>query len=189
MRAHHDRRAACPPAADAVVKYEIVGVVEGDGTPGSAASPSRRPPKLRGSNVRAAGEEARAGEARSCDAGEVHHRRRRGLSGRLRRDRRCPPTRRPRVAIIAIGQRARAAHPRCPAPGKIRNSNGYAHGRRPPARRAPRPAMLPIVEDSLRGLEASRWLEAVREYDLVVTSGRRVRWRLRLHQALRRADR
>ena len=50
---------ACLPAdADAVVKYEIVGVVKGDGKPGSVVSFSA-PTKV-GSNIRAAGEEAHA---------------------------------------------------------------------------------------------------------------------------------
>ena len=52
---------ACLPAdADAVVKYEIVGVEEGDGKTGSLVS-FTAPAKV-GANVRAAGEEARAGE-------------------------------------------------------------------------------------------------------------------------------
>ena len=60
--------APLPEAADSVVKYEIVGVVEGDGKPGSLVS-FAEPTKL-GSNVRAAGEEARAGEVIVRD-GEV----------------------------------------------------------------------------------------------------------------------
>ena len=60
---------ACLPAdADAVVKYEIVGVVEGDGKPGSVVSFSA-PTKV-GSNIRAAGEEAHAGDV-VVEAGDV----------------------------------------------------------------------------------------------------------------------
>ncbi|MCI7504995.1 MAG: molybdopterin molybdenumtransferase MoeA, partial [Coriobacteriaceae bacterium] len=52
--------AAVPEEADAVVKYEIVGVEEGDGKAGSLVS-FTVPAKLR-ANIREAGEEAKAGE-------------------------------------------------------------------------------------------------------------------------------
>ena len=52
--------APVPDAADAVVKYEIVGVVSGDGRPGSRVS-FTAPTKLR-NNIREAVEEAHAGE-------------------------------------------------------------------------------------------------------------------------------
>ena len=97
---------ACLPAdADAVVKYEIVGVVEGDGKPGSVVSfcgPDesglQHPRRRRGSPC---GGRGRGG-------GRCAHRRRRRLSGRLRRagGARLPPTARGRHCH---GQRARAA--------------------------------------------------------------------------------
>ncbi len=52
--------APLPDDADSVVKYEIVAVVEGDGKPGSTVAFAA--PTAEGSNVRPAGEEARAGE-------------------------------------------------------------------------------------------------------------------------------
>lgn len=56
-----------------------------------------------------------------------------------------------------------------PTAGKIRNSNGYALAAAARAAGA-LPTMLPIVEDSLEALKVAV-LEAVREYDFVVTSG------------------
>ena len=156
---------ACLPAdADAVVKYEIVRNVEGDGRPGSRVA-FEAPAKLRG-NVREAGEEARAGEA-VVRAGEVINAAGVGfLAG-------CgvtevPTPRRPRVAIISIGSEL-VPPTQVPAAGKIRNSNGYALAAAARAAGA-LPTMLPIVEDSLEALKVAV-LEAVREYDFVVTSG------------------
>ena len=91
--------APLPDAADAVVKYEIVDVVSGDGMPGSRVA-FTAPTKVR-SNVREAGEEAKAGEV-IVKAGEVVGTAGVGfLAG-------CgvvemPTYLRPRVAIISIG--------------------------------------------------------------------------------------
>ena len=52
--------APLPTDADAVVKYEVVDAVSGDGKPGSRVA-FRAPADVR-ANVREAGEEARAGE-------------------------------------------------------------------------------------------------------------------------------
>ncbi|WP_294361821.1 gephyrin-like molybdotransferase Glp [uncultured Senegalimassilia sp.] len=156
--------APLPAAADAVVKYEIVRNVEGDGRPGSRVA-FEAPAKLRG-NVREAGEEARAGEA-VVRAGEVINAAGVGfLAG-------CgvtevPTPRRPRVAIISIGSEL-VPPTQVPTAGKIRNSNGYALAAAARAAGA-LPTMLPIVEDSLEALKVAV-LEAVREYDFVVTSG------------------
>ena len=60
--------APLPEAADSVVKYEIVSVVSGDGKPGSRVA-FDAPTKL-GSNVRQAGEEAKAGEV-VVSSGEI----------------------------------------------------------------------------------------------------------------------
>ena len=174
--------APLPAAADAVVKYEIVRNVEGDGRPGSRVA-FEAPAKLRG-NVREAGEEARAGEA-VVRAGEVINAAGVGfLAG-------CgvtevPTPRRPRVAIISIGSEL-VPPTQVPAAGKIRNSNGYALAAAARAAGA-LPTMLPIVEDSLRGLEG-RGARSGARVRLRGHERRRVRWRLRLHQALRRADR
>ena len=156
--------APLPSDADSVVKYEIVGVVEGDGKPGSLVS-FAEPTKL-GSNVRAAGEEARAGEAIIRD-GEVVNAAGVGfLAG-------CgitelPVYRRPRIAIISIGSEL-VPPTEVPTPGKIRNSNSFALAAA--ARQAGAlPTILPIVKDSQEAL-AEEVLRAVRDYDFVLTSG------------------
>lgn len=156
--------APVPDDADAVVKYEIVDVVDGDGKPGSRVA-FTAPVKER-NNVREAGEEAKAGEV-VVEAGEVIGSAGVGfLAG-------CgvvevPTHRRPRVAIISIGSEL-VPPTQVPAAGKIRNSNGYALAAAARAAGA-LPTMLPIVEDSLEALKVAV-LEAVREYDFVVTSG------------------
>lgn len=156
--------APTPSWADAVVKYEIVENVEGNGRLGSLVSFAS--PAAPGSNIRAAGEEARAGEIvitngetisaagagflASCGAIEIS------------------VYRRPRIAIIAIGSEL-IEPPAIPGPGKIRNSNSYAMAAC--AREAGAiPVMLPIVEDSLESL-ARVINEATREYDFVITTG------------------
>ncbi len=156
--------APLPDAADSVVKYEIVGVVEGDGKPGSLVS-FAEPTKL-GSNVRAAGEEARAGEVIVRD-GEVVNAAGVGfLAG-------CgitelPVYRRPRIAVISIGSEL-VPPTQVPTPGKIRNSNSYALAAA--ARQAGAvPTILPIVADSQEAL-AEEILLAVHDYDFVLTSG------------------
>lgn len=156
--------AAVPAAADSVVKYEIVGVVSGDGRPGSRVSFAA--PTDQGSNVRPAGEEARAGEV-IVHAGEVISTAGVGfLAG-------CGATevvtyRRPTIAIISIGSEL-VPPTEVPTPGKIRNSNGYALAACARAAGA-LPTNLPIVEDSLEALEAAV-SQAAAEYDFVVTSG------------------
>ena len=156
--------APLPADADAVVKYEVVDAVSGDGKPGSRVA-FRAPADVR-ANVREAGEEARAGEVvvgrgevvgtagvgflASCGITEV------------------PTYRRPRVAVIAIGSEL-VAPTEVPAPGKIRNSNIYALASCEHAAGAV-PAVLPIVEDTHEALAAAVRDAAV-SYDFVVTSG------------------
>ena len=156
--------APLPTDADAVVKYEVVDAVSGDGKPGSRVA-FRAPADVR-ANVREAGEEARAGEVvvgrgevvgtagvgflASCGITEV------------------PTYRRPRVAVIAIGSEL-VAPTEVPAPGKIRNSNSYALAACAQAAGAV-PAVLPIVEDTHEALAAAV-RDAAASYDFVVTSG------------------
>ena len=156
--------APLPADADAVVKYEVVDAVSGDGKPGSRVA-FRAPADAR-ANVREAGEEARAGEVvvgrgevvgaagvgflASCGITEV------------------PTYRRPRVAVIAIGSEL-VAPTEVPAPGKIRTSNSYALAACAQAAGAV-PAVLPIVEDTHEALAAAVRDAAV-SYDFVVTSG------------------
>lgn len=156
---------ACLPAdADAVVKYEIVGVVEGDGRPGSVVS-FAAPTKV-GSNIRAAGEEARAGEV-VLEAGSVLSAAGVGFlagCGVLE----VPVYARPRVAIIATGSEL-VPPTQVPGPGKIRNSNSFAMAAC--AREAGAEAvMLPIVEDTFEALRAVV-AAAAAEFDFVVTTG------------------
>lgn len=156
--------AALPTDADSVVKYEIVGVVGGDGLPGSVVSFTA--PTALNSNVRAAGEEAKAGEVvvrqgevincagvgflASCGIVEV------------------PVYRRPRVAVIAIGSEL-VDPTEVPCPGKIRNSNSYALAASARAAGA-EVSILPIVKDDLETLKAEV-LNATHTYDFIVTSG------------------
>ncbi|HIW76783.1 MULTISPECIES: molybdopterin molybdotransferase MoeA [Gordonibacter] len=156
--------APLPDDADAVVKYEIVDVVDGDGKPGSRVA-FRAPAKER-ANVREAGEEAKAGET-VVEKGEVIGSAGVGfLAG-------CgvvevPTHRRPRVAIISIGSEL-VDPTEVPTPGKIRNSNSYALAACAQAAGA-EPVILPIVEDTMEALAAAV-SAAVDEYDFVVTSG------------------
>ena len=150
--------------ADAVVKYEIVAVVEGDGHAGSLVS-FAAPTKV-GSNVRPAGEEARAGEV-VVRAGEVVGAAGVGFlagCGVLE----VPVRRRPRVAIIATGSEL-VSPAEVPGPGKIRNSNSYAMAACA-SRAGAVPHILPIVEDTYEALRAAV-AAATEEYDFVVTTG------------------
>ena len=156
--------APMPDDADSVVKYEIVDVVTGDGKPGSRVAFSA-PTAVR-SNVREAGEEAKAGET-VVSKGEVIGSAGVGfLAG-------CgivevPTHRRPRVAVISIG--SELVDPTVvPTPGKIRNSNSYALAACAQAAGAV-PVILPIVEDTKEALAAAV-SAAADAYDFVVTSG------------------
>ena len=156
--------APLPADADAVVKYEVVDAVSGDGKPGSRVA-FRAPADAR-ANVREAGEEARAGEV-VVGRGEVV-----GAAG-VGFLASCgitemPTYRRPRVAVIAIGSEL-VAPTEVPAPGKIRNSNSYALAACAQAAGAV-PVVLPIVEDTHEALAAAV-RDAAASYDFVVTSG------------------
>ncbi|WP_041690769.1 gephyrin-like molybdotransferase Glp [Eggerthella sp. YY7918] len=156
--------APLPDAVDSVVKYEIVDVVEGDGKPGSRVA-FTAPTKVH-SNVRDAGEEAKADET-IVHRGEVINPAGVGfLAG-------CgavvvPVYRRPRIAIISIGSEL-VDPSEVPTPGKIRNSNSYALAASARAAGA-LPTILPIVEDTHEALSATI-KNAVAAFDFVVTSG------------------
>lgn len=156
--------AALPGDADAVVKYEIVDTVEGDGKTGSRVRFTHAP-KLR-DNIREAGEEARAGET-VIEAGEVISAAGVGFlagCGALR----IAVHRRPRVAIIPIGSEL-VEPPAVPEPGRIRNSNGYAIAAC--VREAGGIAdMQPIMPDDFDALaDAIEALSAT--HDFVITTG------------------
>lgn len=156
--------APLPDAVDAVVKYEIVDVVRGDGKLGSRVA-FTAPTKAR-NNVREAGEEAKAGEI-VVGKGEVIGSAGVGfLAG-------CgivevPTHRGPRVAIISIGSEL-VDPTEVPSLGKIRNSNSYALAACAQSAGAV-PTILPIVEDTQEALTAAVQA-AANEYDFVVTSG------------------
>ena len=156
--------APLPDAADAVVKYEIVDVVSGDGRKGSRVA-FTSPTKV-GDQIRQAGEEAHAGEV-IVHAGEVIRSAGVGfLAG-------CGVTRaktyrRPTVAIIATGSEL-VEPTEVPTQGKIRNSNSYALAACA-ADAGAIPTVLPISADDFEGLRAEV-LAATADYDFVVTSG------------------
>ena len=156
--------APLPESADAVVKYEIVDVISGDGRLGSRMS-FTAPAKV-GSNIRAAGEEAKAGEVivrkgeviRSAGVGFLTGC---GVT-------RCKTYRRPKVAIIATGSEL-VDPSEIPTEGKIRNSNSYALAACAIDAGAI-PTVLPISADDFDGLRVEV-LAAAADYDFVVTSG------------------
>ncbi|MCI2241373.1 molybdopterin molybdotransferase MoeA [Adlercreutzia faecimuris] len=156
--------APLPDDADSVVKYEIVAVVEGDGKPGSTVAFAA--PTAEGSNVRPAGEEARAGEV-VVERGEVIGAAGVGFlasCGVLE----VPAYRRPRVAIIATGSEL-VPPDQVPGPGQIRNSNSYAMAACAQEAGAV-PVVLPIVADTFEALRDA--VDAAsRAYDFVVTTG------------------
>ena len=156
--------APLPDAADSVVKYEIVDVVEGDGREGSRVAFTA--PAGVGDNIRAAGEEAHAGEV-IVHTGEVVHSAGVGFLAGCGVTR-CKTYRRPRVAIIATGSEL-VEPTEVPTQGKIRNSNSYALAACAIDAGAI-PTVLPISPDDFDGLSAEV-LAATEEYDFVITSG------------------
>lgn len=156
--------AQLPDDADAVVKYEIVGVESGNGREGSVVS-FTAPAAVR-SNIREAGEEARANEV-IVETGEVIGSAGVGfLTG-------CgvmevETYRRPCVAIIATGSEL-VDPTEVPTAGKIRNSNSYAMAACAQQAGAV-PTVLPIVRDTYEDLAAAV-KSAAAEYDFVVTTG------------------
>ena len=156
--------APLPDCADSVVKYEIVGVESGDGKTGSTVS-FTAPSKV-GANVRAAGEEARAGEV-VVRAGEVVN------SGGIGFLASCGVTevetyRRPRVAVMATGSEL-VEPSEVPGPGQIRNSNASSLAACV-VEAGGVPEMLPIVRDAYDEL-ADAVSSAVQSYDCVLTTG------------------
>ncbi|MBQ9043307.1 MAG: molybdopterin molybdotransferase MoeA [Eggerthellaceae bacterium] len=156
--------APLPETADAVVKYEIVDVVTGDGRKGSRVAFTK--PTGVGDNIRSAGEEAKAGEV-IVRTGEVVHSAGVGFLAGCGVTR-CKTYRRPRVAIIATGSEL-VDPTEVPTKGKIRNSNSYALAACAIDAGAV-PTVLPIAADDFDGLRAEV-VAAAAKYDFVVTSG------------------
>lgn len=156
--------APVPDGADAVVKYEIVDYLDGDGRQGSAVSFSQ--PAVPFENIRAKGEEIAQGEV-AIRAGEVVSAAGVGFLAS------CgvtavPVYRRPRVAIIPIG--SELLTPEEPfRPGCIRDSNSYAMAACV-AQAGGIPAQLMIVPDKEECLARSIKL-AAEDYDFIITTG------------------
>ncbi len=156
--------AALPAAADAMVKYEIVGIVSGDGRVGSRVSFTA--PTTVGNCIRKAGEEAQAGQV-VVGKGEVINTAGIGFlasCGIVQ----VPTYRRPRVAIISTGSELVDPSEK-PGRGQIRNSNSYAIAAQAIAAGA-EPTVLPICKDTYEDLKAAV-LSACADYDFVVTTG------------------
>ena len=156
--------APLPEAADTVVKYEIVDIVAGDGREGSVVAFTA--PAKPGGNVRAAGEEAQAGEV-IVRTGEVIHSAGIGFLASCGVTR-ARTYRRPRVAIIATGSEL-VEPTEIPTHGHIRNSNSYALAASALDAGAI-PTILPIAIDDFETLR-ERVLAATKDYDFIVTSG------------------
>lgn len=156
--------APVPEGADAVVKYEIVEVLDGDGNEGSHVRFSA-PAKV-GENIRAAGLEAHAGEA-VLRAGEVVAPAGAGLlasagyaSVRVHAA--------PRVGIISLGTELVAPGER-PGRGQIRDSNSSALMAEALDAGA-KPVFYGIAPDDEAAI-AELVHRAVSECDFVITSG------------------
>lgn len=156
---------ACLPAdADAVVKYENADYMGGDGAAGTEVAFDA--PVGVGENVRAAGEEAKAGEV-IVRPGEVVSCAGVGYlasCGALQIDTYA----RPRVAVMATGSEL-VPPSEVPGPGHIRESNAYAIAACIRAAGADA-AMLPIVKDDYDEL-ARAVKSAASEFDFVITTG------------------
>lgn len=156
--------APVPVEADAVVKYEIVDYLGGDGLPGNEVSFSAPAPA--GDNIRAKAEEIAAGEV-AIHVGEVISAAGVGFlasCGVLQ----VPVHRRPRVAVIAIG--SELLSPDEPLrPGCIRDSNSYAMAACV-AQAGGIPVRWPVVADD-EDVLADAVRRAAVECDFVVTTG------------------
>jgi molybdopterin molybdotransferase len=151
-----------PEGADAVVKIEDV-TFTGDGGVGERVRISAPATKT---NVRKAGEEAKAGDV-VVKAGEVIRAATAGLlasTGNVE----IPVYARPKVGIISIGTEL-VTPPEMPAPGKIRDANSYVLASYALDLDC-EIEIYPIVEDSA---DAIRRLfeQAISECDFVVSSG------------------
>lgn len=151
-----------PKGADAVVKIEDV-TFSGDGGIGERVRISSPVSKT---NVRKAGEEAKAGDV-VLKAGEEIHAATLGLlasTGNVK----IPVFSRPKVGIISIGTEL-IVPPEVPEPGKIRDSNAYVLAGY--AREIGCDVKIfPIVEDEPNAIRAC-FEGAISECDFVVSSG------------------
>lgn len=156
--------APVPAGVNAVVKYEIVDYLEGDGHKGSMVAFFQ--PAKEGDNIRLKGEEIAEGEV-AVSAGEVITAAGVGFLASCGITQ-VPVYRRPRVAVIPIGSELRSpAEPL--AEGCIRDSNSYAMAACV-AQVGGVPARLPIVPDDEQYLARTVKL-AAQDYDFIITTG------------------
>ena len=156
--------APIPDGADAVVKYEIVGIEEGDGGPGSRVSFTH--PAKQNENIRGAGEEFKEGDV-VLEIGSVVNPYAMGLvasAGYVN----VEVFKKPVVGIISIGSELVSA-PMKPSLGKIRDCNqlclaGLSQDAGAEVR------LYGIVDDDPDAIEAKLRL-ALDECDLVVSAG------------------
>lgn len=156
--------APTPADVDAVVKYEIVDYLEGDGREGSVVAFSQ--PASEGENIRSKGEEIAQGEV-AIHAGELVSAAGVGFLAS------CgittvPVYRKPRVAVIPIG--SELVSPDQPLrPGCIRDSNSYAMAACV-AQAGGIPVVHAVVPDDEAQL-ASAIKELSESCDFIVTTG------------------
>ena len=150
--------APVPEGADAVVKYEIVDVLDGDGNEGSRVRFSA-PAKV-GENVRSAAEEAHAGDI-VMRVGEVVAPAGAGLLA-------SAGYAAPRVGIISLGTEL-VTPSKVPARGQIRDSNSSALMAEALDAGA-EPVFYGIAPDDEQAI-AELVHRAVQECDFVITSG------------------
>ena len=156
--------APMPEGADAVVKYEVVEVLDGDGNEGSRAV--FRAPAPVGDNVREAGLEAHAGEA-VMHAGEVVTAAGAGLLASAG----CSEVfvrRAPRVGVISLGTEI-VPPDAVPQRGQIRDANASALMASVLAAGA-EPQFFGIAPDDEQAI-CALVLEAAASCDFVITSG------------------
>ena len=156
--------ALVPSGADAVVKYEVVEVQDGDGNEGSRVV--FRSPVKPGENVRAAGLEAKRGDVVMA-AGEVVTPAGAGLLASAGFAT-VPVRRAPRVGVIALGTEL-VAPSVVPERGQIRDSNSSAIMASAVAAGA-EPTFYGIAIDDEAEISALI-LKAAGECDFVITSG------------------
>lgn len=156
--------APVPPGADAVVKYEVVAVCEGDGNEGSRVAFTA--PAFVGENIREAGLEAHRGEA-VLHAGEVCTAAGCGLAASAGHET-LSVYRAPRVGIISLGTEL-VAPAVTPDRGQIRDANSSTLMAQALDAGA-EPTFFGIAPDDEEAI-ATLIRKAAQTCDLVITSG------------------
>lgn len=156
--------APMPQGADAVVKYEIVGIEQGDGGTGSRVSFTAPAPA--GSNVRKAGEEFKAGDVALAQGTYVNAYAMGMLASAGAAT--VPVHRRPVVGVFTIGSELVTMADK-PTPGKIRDCNTWCLGAL--AREAGAELRTYGIVPDDRAAIVAALDRALAECDLVVSAG------------------